>query len=125
MSLKIRHKRINLLTKNWNLRKINPLIVSYKIEKDFFEEFKFNIKLYISKALKIKFDFDDKKFIKNIDKARNNRLNITPNGAVVPKREFHLEYNLVLRSWCELVKQMSSRDKKLLKLFRITPNIRI
>ncbi len=125
MSLKIRHQRINLLTKKWKLRKINPLIVSYKIENDFFEEFKFNIKLYISKAMKIKFDLDDKKFIKNIDKARNNRLNITPNGAIVPKREFHLEYNLVLRSWCELVKQMSIKDKRLLKLFRITPNIRI
>jgi hypothetical protein len=125
MSLKIRHKRINLLAKKWKLKKINPLIVSYKIKNDFFEEFKFNIKLYISKALKIKFEHNDKKFIKNIDKARNNRLNITPNGAIVPKREFHLEYNLVLRSWCELVKQMSSKDKKLLKLFRITPNIRI
>jgi len=125
MSLKLRHKRISLLSKKWKLRKINPLITSYKINEDFFEEFKFNIKLYISKALKIKFDLDDNKFIKNIDKARNNRLNITPNGAIVPKREFHLEYNLVLRSWCELVKQMSYKDPKLLKLFRITPNIRI
>ena len=96
MSLKIRHQRINLLTKKWKLRRINPLIASYKIKEDFFEEFKFNIKLYISKALKIKFDLDDQKFIKNINKARNSRLNITPNGAIVPKREFHLEYNLVL-----------------------------
>ena len=47
------------------------------------------------------------------------------NGAIVPKREFHLEYNLVLRSWCELVAQMSKKNPKLLKLFRITPNIRI
>ena len=125
MSLKLRYKRINLLKKKWKLKKINPLIVSYKIKKDFFEEFKFNIKLYISKALKIKFELNDQKFIQNIDKARNNRLNITPNGAIVPKREFHLEYNLVLRSWCELVKQMSDKDQKLLKLFRITPNIRI
>ena len=117
MSLKIRHQRINLLTKKWKLRRINPLIASYKIKNEFFEEFKFNIKLYISKALKIKFDLDDQKFIKNIDKARNSRLNITPNGAIVPKREFHLEYNLVLRSWCELVRQMSFKDQKLLKLF--------
>ena len=125
MSLRIRHQRIKLLAKKWKLRRINPLIASYKIEKDFFEEFKFNIKLYISKALKINFDLDDQKFVKNIDKARNSRLNITPNGAIVPKREFHLEYNLVLRSWCELVRQMSFKDQKLLKLFRITPNIRI
>ena len=61
MSIKIRHNRIDILTRKWKLRKINPLITSYKIKKDFFEEFKFNIKLYISKALKIKFDLDDQK----------------------------------------------------------------
>ena len=84
-----------------------------------------NIKLYISKALDIKFNENDKTFIKNIDKARKNRTNITPNGAVVPKREFHLEYNLVLRSWVGLIKQITSNNTRLLKLFRMTPNIRI
>ena len=52
------------------------------------------MKLYIAKALKIRFNENDKIFIKNINKVRNNRTNVTPNGAIVPKREFHLEYNL-------------------------------
>ncbi len=125
MNLKIRTDRINLITKKWKLKKLHPLITSYKMDEDFFEEFKFNLKLYISKALKIKFENNDKLFIQNINKARNNRTNITPNGAVVPKREYHLEYNLVLRSWCELIKRITKNDPKLLKLFRITPNIRI
>ena len=125
MSLKKRYNRINLITKQWKLEKTHSLITRYKIDPKFFNEFKFNIKLYISKALNIDFNINDKIFIKNIDKARNNRLNITPNGAIVPKREFHLEYNLVLRSWCELVTQMSKKNPQLLKLFRITPNIRI
>jgi hypothetical protein len=125
MSLKIRIDRINFITKKWKLKKAHPLITTYKIEKDLFEEFKFNLKLYISKALKIRFENNDNLFIKNIDKARGNRLNITPNGAVVPKREYHLEYNLVLRNWCELVKKITKHQPKLLKLFRITPNIRI
>mgnify|MGYP001190694971 CR=1 FL=1 len=125
MSLKIRTDRINLITKKWKLKKLHPLITSYKMDEDFFEEFKFNLKLYISKALKIKFENNDKLFIQNINKARNNRTNITPNGAVVPKREYHLEYNLVLRSWCELIKRITMNEPKLLKLFRITPNIRI
>ena len=34
-----------------------------------------------------------RKSIKSIDKGRRNRTNVTPNGAVVPKREFNLEYN--------------------------------
>ena len=125
MSLKKRYNRINLITKQWKLQKTHPLITRYKINLKFFNEFKFNIKLYISKALKINFATDDNIFIKNIDKARNYRTNITPNGAIVPKREYHLEYNLVLRSWCELVSQISKKNPRLLKLFRITPNIRI
>ena len=125
MGLTYRYRRMNKITFEWNLKKIHPLITTYKIPKTFFETFKFNIKLYISKALDIKFNENDKIFIKNIDKARKNRTNITPNGAVVPKREFHLEYNLVLRSWVELIKQITSNNTKLLKLFRVTPNIRI
>ena len=125
MSLKKRYDRINFITKQWKLQKINPLITRYKINNKFFKEFKLNIKLYISKALKIEFNDNDNIFITNIDKARNNRANITPNGAIVPKREFHLEYNLIIRSWCQLVEQMSKKNPKLLKLFRITPNIRI
>ena len=125
MSLNKRYDRINLITKQWKLQKTHSLITRYKINDKFFNQFKFNIKLYISKALDIEFNINDKIFIKNIDKARNNRINITPNGAIVPKREFHLEYNLVLRSWCELVTQMSKYNPELLKLFRITPNIRI
>ena len=125
MGLIYRYNRINKISKAWKLKKIHPLITTYKIDKDFFELFKFNIKLYISKALNIKFSHNDNIFVDNINSARNNRLNITPNGAVVPKREFHLEYNLVLRSWCQLVKKITKRNPKLLKLFRITPNIRI
>ena len=125
MSLKKRFNRINLITKQWKFEKTHPLITRYKINKKFFEDFKFNIKLYISKALEINFEKDDSVFIRNIDKARHYRVNITPNGAVVPKREYHLEYNMVLRSWCELVSRMSRNNPKLLKLFRITPNIRI
>jgi hypothetical protein len=125
MSIKYRINRIDKISKNWKLNKVHPLITSYKIEKNLFNDFKFNLKLYISKAMSIKFDDNDKKFINNVDKARNNRRNITPNGAVVPKREYHLEYNLVLRSWCDLIKNITKKDEKLLKLFRITPNIRI
>ena len=125
MSIKYRYQRINEITSVWKLKKVHPLITSYKISPSTFETFKYNIKLYISKALHIKFNENDKIFIKNIDKGRKNRTNVTPNGAVVPKREFHLEYNLVLRSWCQLVREIISCNPKLLKLFRITPNIRI
>ena len=125
MSLKYRYQRINKITSAWKLKKLHPLITTYKISDSILRNFKINIKLYISKALNIKFNDSDKIFIKSIDKARHNRTNITPNGAVVPKREFHLEYNLVLRSWCELVREIIFHNPRLLRLFRVTPNIRI
>ena len=125
MSLNYRIKRINTISKEWKFEKVHPLIIRRQIEKKFFNDFKLNVKLYISKALSISYTEDDSNFIKNIEKARNNTRNITPNGAVVPKREYHLEYNMVLRSWCELIKNITNSKKDLLKLFRITPNIRI
>ena len=73
MSYKYRLKRINTITKKWKLNKIHPLITTYKIKKNFFEEFKFNLKLYISKAMSINFEENDKKFMKNVDRARGNR----------------------------------------------------
>ena len=44
---------------------------------------------------------------------------------MVPKREYQLEYNLLLREWGDIVRDMVSQDKRLLSIFRITPNIRI
>ena len=55
----------------------------------------------------------------------NQLDNVTPNGGVVPKKEFQLEYNLVLRSWSKIVKNMVKNDPSLITKFRITPNIRI
>ena len=112
MSLKYRYKRMNEVASSWKLKKVHPLVVRYKIPEKIFNDFKINIKLYIAKALDIKFSENDKIFLKNIDEARSNRANITPNGAVVPKREFHLEYNLVLRSWCELVRKITFNKPK-------------
>ena len=50
MSLKIRHKRINLLTKNWKLKKINPYCFKpiFRISNIFAERaFFINLKIYL------------------------------------------------------------------------------
>ena len=125
MSLTYRINRINTIASKWKLKKIHPLIAIYQFPVKEFEEFKTQVKNYLCKALKISFDKNDKIFLKRIDRARKNRTNVTPNGAVVPKKEFQLEYNIVLRSWCELVKSITKEKPSLLTLFRITPNIRI
>tara|TARA_A100001015_G_scaffold314342_1_gene423580 strand:+ start:1057 stop:1953 length:897 start_codon:yes stop_codon:yes gene_type:complete len=124
-SLNYRYKRINLIEKKWKFKKVNPLMVKHQINKKNLNNLRFYIKLYISKSLKINFENNDTKFMKELDNARHRRINITPNGGIVPKRETHLEYNLVLREWANLVRSFSIGNPKLLKRFRTTPNIRI
>ena len=80
MSLKYRYRRVNKITSAWNLHKIHPLITTYKIPSNFFESFKINMKLYIAKALKIRFNENDKIFInlKALDKITAKKEIIEP-----------------------------------------------
>ena len=125
MSLDYRIKRINNISKSWGLNRDHDLIASLPLNKELFNDFKLKIKLYVSKALNFSYESDDEKFIKKVNSSREYRKNVTPNGAIVPKREFQLEYNMILRDWSLIIKSMIEKDKKLLSIFRITPNIRI
>lgn len=124
-NLKYRLNRMNQLNKKWNLKMVHPLILKYKIPDELFSKFKINLKLYISKALNIDFIDNDKKFLKMVEKKRSYRKNVTPNGAIVPKRDYNLEYNLVLKEWCEIVRNLTKKNPLILNYFRMTPNIRV
>ena len=125
MSIEYRIKRIDKMSKSWGLKREHDLIASLPIKIKQFENFKVKIKLYVSRALNFSYENDDNKFLKKLNLSRKNRTNVTPNGAIVPKREFQLEYNLILREWSRIIQDMIEKDKKLLSIFRITPNIRI
>jgi hypothetical protein len=125
MTHKYRINRISKLQNTLGLKREHDLMVSYKIPKDNFYRLKLAIKLYISKALNILYEENDDKFIKVLDLARNNRLNVTPNGGVAPKREFNLEYNMILREWCLIFLKLAEPNKNIFTRFRKTPNIRI
>lgn len=124
MSLDIRKKRINHLVEIWNMEQQHDLMARYEIQKTIYEEFLMHVKMYISKALDFNYVSDDDEFIKLVDKKRSYRKNVTPNGAVVPKREFQLEYNLVMRTWSEILKKIINKNNQSI-LVRFTPNIRI
>ena len=51
--------------------------------------------------------------------------NVTPNGALVPKTEYQLMYNLLLMKWFDIYKGMISADPSFVRLVRVTPNIRL
>jgi hypothetical protein len=125
MSYEYRVDRMDGISHSWSLKKEHELMLSYHIPNSLFDEYLRSVKLYISKALSFDYLENDEKFMSRVNQSRSNRKNITPNGAVVPKREFNLEYNLILRTWAKIVKEMSKDNSNLLKLFRTTPNIRI
>lgn len=124
-SLNYRKKRIDKLKVEWKLEKINNFFLSWKIPENLINNLNNSIKLYISKALNFDLVLDDEVFIDLVNKNKDNRTNVTPNGAIVPKKEYVLEYNLFLSEWCKSVNEMIKFNKNLLKRFRLTPNIRI
>ena len=125
MSLDYRKKRIKNLSQTWGGHLENDLFMAWQIPKNLFIKLQISIALYISKAMHFDFSTDENEFIKLIEKNKDDNLNVTPNGGVVPKKEYQIEFNLILKTWCEIVSTMIKPDPKLLSLFRITPNIRI
>ena len=124
-SLPYRKQRFRDIQKNFEADLVNDLYAEWKIPQEMFEEFKRYIKMFISKAMSFKFVEEDSLFMKNLDLHRGNRSNITPNGGVSPKREYQLEYNLLLKSWSEIMIKLTENNPRFLKKFRLTPNIRI
>jgi hypothetical protein len=120
-----RLKRFKNVKDTWGLDSMHDLILYYNPTDKELSDLRFSIMLYISKAFYFDFTLDETEFIKRLDFNRHIRDNVTPNGAVVPKREYQLEYNMILRSWSKIVNNMIINDKSLLKKFRMTPNIRI
>jgi hypothetical protein len=125
MTLLYRKERISKILEQWGGNKVNDFFAEWEIPKHLFEELRLSICLYISKAMEFEYTSDGELFIQRLNNSRGNRKNITPNGGVVPKKEYQLEYNLFLRSWCSIVKVMIQKDPRLLRRFRLTPNIRI
>ena len=122
--------RKNLFKKNFfqiKSKKNCDLIYTYKIQPRILKNFLFQVKNFIVSPLKPRIknklinENNWSKILKIIIKERP--LNITHNGLFVPKREISLEYNLMLKSFVDLLKSIGL-DKKI-KYFIGPPQIRI
>lgn len=125
MSWEYRVNRIDKIVEYWNFKREHNLMASFDLSENIFLNFKRSIKNYISKAMGFDYVDDDLSFLDRLENSKGNRKNVTPNGAVVPKREYHLEYNIILRDWANIIRSITNNNPKFLKRFRITPNIRI
>lgn len=124
-SLHYRKARMSQMAKMWKAQHVNDLFIRWQVPDEIFNSLRRNIGIYIAKALHFEYTEDEELFIQRLDWHRSDRTNVTPNGGVVPKKEYALEYNAFIKSWCDLVRTFISPNPSYLKKFRLTPNIRI
>lgn len=117
--------RFNTIKNSWSLEKVHDLLLAYSPNEILLKDFKNSVMQYIAKAFYFDVTFDENHFMDCLESRMHIKDNITPNGAVVPKKEYQLEFNLVLRSWTKIIKEMIANDPSLLSKTRMTPNIRI
>ena len=120
-----RKSRFSTMEEHWAVNRIHDLMVDYIPTDQELSDLRFAIMLYISKALYFDYADDEIEFMKRVDANRETRDNVTPNGGVVPKKEYQLEYNMVLRSWSKIIQSIIKGHPELMTRFRFTPNIRI
>lgn len=105
---------------------LDPLMLTCPIQPDKLQSLRDNAMLYVARAMDFRISsFDEKDFVRLCDFHSDNNKNVTPNGAVVPKKEFILEYNLFLRSWFECFKPIFAESQGFINVVRLTPNLRI
>ena len=96
-SLQYRKDRMTKLANAWHADKVRDLFISWDIPKQLHDNLTRSIGIYVAKALNFEYTSDETEFMKRLDANRDNRTNVTPNGGVVPKKEYALEYNAFLK----------------------------
>lgn len=126
-SLEERKKRMSRIS-NFQVDTIvlDPLMTAIPIETEQLNKLKQAAMIYISKAFDFTLDsFRETDFMVKLENSKEYDINITPNGAVVPKKEFILEYNIFLREWFECFRPIFLSSEGFINRVRLTPNLRI
>lgn len=123
MSLDTRKKDFEMFQEDI-FYKISPLIVSSKINKKLLNNFNNSVIKYLSKSATNSYKLKSEKSIIKFYDLNIGKLNfITPNGAVVPKKETANEFNLITKNFIRIIKSLNIH-RNIVK-FHIPLNIRI
>jgi hypothetical protein len=104
---------------------VHDLAVFFRPVDTLLNEFRKSVIDYVARALHLESSVFSDETVASMRINDVDMSNVTPNGAVVPKCEYALEYNKVVRDWANIVKSMSRKKQRLIEMFRFTPNIRI
>lgn len=122
MSLETRRRFFNKLSKRLNCKKVNDLMLEIKLEKKLFDNLYNSAFNYVVRCMNVEKIINSEKQLFSILK-KNEIKNKTPNGMLVPKREACLEFNLVVKSYIEILESLKIKD--LIESFHFPPNIRL
>ena len=124
MSLQKRIKGFDKLASKFKNKRLDNLIVEYKIPDSLFKSLQTAAATYLSRCLPgEQFILDEQELMYKIDKHYRNMPNITPNGLVVPKRHVVLEYNSLVKAFASVID--SCNINNLISSWHIPLNLRI
>lgn len=121
----VRKKNFDVLLKNIDCIKINDLMLEVKVPKNLIDNIINATRNYLSKCIQIKNNtfLKENQIIKCFKKNNLNIKNITPNGMIVPKNEFTLEFNSIVKAYVDILKYCNIT--KFVESFHFPPNLRI
>lgn len=122
-SFDYRAQRFQSVCLAWGLEQLRPLVGRWEVPQDLWQQLVGAASIYGARCLGEPASWRD--LDETLDAYRDRRTNVTPNGALVPKFEFQLEYNLVLAAWFKVFGSMIAPRPDLVRDIRTTPNIRV
>ena len=116
MSLEIRKKNIEKISKRFRCNKITDLFLEIKLPENLAKNLAIAAMKYIANSIDYQNTIlNEKKLLKKLIAKRKNMKNITPNGIIVPKREISLDFNFLVKSYVDVIKFL---DIMLLKVVK-------
>ena len=99
-------------------------MLEIKLPKNLFENLSMTTKTYVARCIDANnIILDEKKLLKKFIAKRKFIKNITPNGIIVPKSDVSLEFNLLVKSYVDIVKFLNIGN--LITNFQFPPNLRV
>lgn len=121
--LEYRVSRIESLQKQLEGVRVHKLMFAIRLPPFYLARFKLSVLNYVAAALKIP-AVDEVNLMEFVNNGNFSRDNVTPNGGIVPKNEYQIEYNLVLKYWGEIFDYFN-KTNEIFSRVRIFPSIRL
>lgn len=101
ISLEARIARFKRIFRESDLK--HPLLAIIDVPQESMIKIVFHAELYLSAVLKLARPLHGDDLLAEIECGRGNLCNVTPTGMILPKQSSSIEYNLLLRSYYQMI----------------------